>query len=152
VISTSVIAALLMGVAPRAAATTITGTATGTFGNTNYHQTLIGHEGGDSIYNVTFTNPYSGDLTGSASDSFVERVHSNGSITVQLGYETCAHCTLAGRTGGYTTVWNYIGSATGKGSVIFTGGFGGLKGLVGGGSYDQTSASGGTYSYSYYLP
>jgi hypothetical protein len=151
-ISMTVIAALLIGFAPRAAGATITGTATGTFVNTNYHQTLIGHEGGDTLYYVTFTNPYSGDITGSAFESFIERVHSNGSTTVQLANETCDHCTVAGRTGGYTAVWNYIGSTTGKGSFIFTAGFGGLKGLVGGGSYDQTTASSGTYSYSYYLP
>jgi hypothetical protein len=170
VVSTTLIAALLVGVAPRAAVTsgigTVTGTfvntsmpqaligtATGTFVNTNFHQTLIGHEGGDEIDYVTFTNPYSGTLTGSAVETLVQRVHKDGSVTVQLATETCARCTLAGRAGGYSAVWYYIGGSTsGKGSFIFTEGFGGLKGLVGGGRFDQLTASSGSYSYTYYLP
>jgi hypothetical protein len=151
------VAVLLVG-APRAAAAPIFGTATGTFVITSAQQTPIGRHGGDTYYYQTFTLVYSGDLTGTTTNSDVYIVHSDGSATTQLGSESCAQCTLAGRTGGFTAVWNFIGSATqGSTTLIFTRGLGALHGLVGGGSVPQTGVTSGglpsgTYSFTYELP
>jgi hypothetical protein len=153
--SLAVVAALLVGFAPRAAAASISGTATGTGTTTNFQQRLIGRVGGDTYYYQTFTVVYSGDITGTASDTVITIVHSDETETAQEGSEICASCTVAGRTGGYAAEWNFIGSATtgaGGGAFIWTRGSGGLRGLVGGGTYYSPPSGVATFSYSYYLP
>jgi hypothetical protein len=142
---------VLVGFAPRADASAITGTATGTVTVTNVQQTVIGHHGGDTYYYETFTATYNGGLSGTTLNWDVYIRHSNGVLTTQVGYQSCASCTIGGRTGGYTAEWNFLGSDTnGITDLIITRGFGGLTGLVGGGIFLSNAT--GSYTMTYELP
>jgi hypothetical protein len=134
------------------------GTAKGTWAITTADQTLVSEVGGDSTYYQTFTLVYSGALKGTTYNWGYETQHKDGTWAIAEDYETCSNCTLAGRTGSFDSVWNYVGSTV-KATVtmFFTCGRGGLTGLVAGGVVLQTamSKSGlpiGTYTYTYELP
>jgi hypothetical protein len=152
----AVVATLLIGFAPHAAASTPV-TATGAFGYSLVSQTLIRTAGTNTVFYATVASvPYSGDLTGPATDTEIDIVHSDGSFTTH-GTEVCiAGCMLGGRTGGYTSVYEFTGSnwyTNGgypyQGHLTFTGGTGGLAGLHGGGTFGGTLAIPSFYTYTY---
>jgi hypothetical protein len=152
--SVAVMAVLLVGVAHPAAASTPV-TATGTFEVSLVSSTLIRTAGANTFFYALVGNvPYFGDLTGTATDTETDIVHSDGSY-VASGTEVCTSCTLGGRIGGYTSVYAYTGSnyfTTGvpiQGHLTFTGGTGGLAGLHGGGAFGGTAGAPGFYSYNY---
>jgi hypothetical protein len=157
VLSIILIVASLVSLAPRADAATISGTATGTWVIPSQQTTFIGNFGGNAYYYQTFNLILKGDLSGTTSDTDIEVVHSDGSVTGP-GTMTCASCTLAGRTGGFTAVWYF--RSFGDIPLVFTRGTGGLRFLTGGGNgCSPASSCGGnpngsaygSYSYSYDL-
>jgi Protein of unknown function (DUF3224) len=91
---------------------------------------------------------YTGDLNGIAAATDTILVHSNGSVGGH-GTESCATCTLDGRTGSFTAAFTFRGSgAQFTGHETFTSASGGLAGLHGGGTFAGTPL-GDTYSYNY---
>ncbi len=158
VLSIIVIVASLVGFTPRADAATKMGMAKGTWAITSADQTLVSQGGGDSTYYQTFTLVYSGDLKGTTYNWGYETQHKDGTWAIAEDYEVCSDCTLAGHTGSFDSVWNYIGNTV-KATVtmFFTCGRGGLTGLVAGGVTIQNAVSKsglpiGTYAYTYELP
>lgn len=122
--------------------------AAGNFTWANVSDTTLGAAAGDTYITETGSYTYKGALSGVAFDTDAIVAHHDGSLSGQ-GTETCASCTINGRTGSYTalTAWTTKGGVT-TGTQIFTHGGGGLKGLRGGGSFTQGKTS-GSYSYSY---
>jgi hypothetical protein len=158
VLSIAVIVTFLVGFAPRADAATKMGTAKGTWAITSADQSLVSKVGGDTTYYQTFTLVYSGDLKGTTYNWGYETQHKDGTWAIAEDYETCSNCTLAGRTGSFDSVWNYVGhTVQATVTMYFTCGRGGLTGLVAGGVAIQNALakSGfpiGTYTYTYELP
>jgi hypothetical protein len=128
-------------------------TATGTFGF-NLISSTSRTVGNTFIYSLVATVPYSGGLTGTATDRETDIVNSNGSF-VGFGTEVCTSCTLGGGTGGYTAVYALAGlnyfttSLPFEGYLTFTSGTGGLAGLHGGGTFAGNASNPAFYSYNY---
>ena len=93
---------------------------------------------------------YAGDVTGPALDTDDFVVHANGTFQGQ-GVETCASCTIGGRTGSYVAEFNFVGNGDDyTGRLTILDGAGGLSGLRGGGFFAGTeSGTGGTYDYQF---
>jgi hypothetical protein len=136
-------------------------TTTGTFGFVPITSTLIRTVGDISIFSSRYQTPYFGttplDLTGPAINTETDIVHSDGSFD-NHGTEVCTPCTLGGRAGGFTAVYEFTGSnwyTNGgypyQGHLTFTGGSGGLAGLHGGGTFGGTITNPGFYAYSYWF-
>ena len=151
--SSSVVAASAVLAGPAAAHPPATGTYTDSggsgfsfIGDTNGVNYYVSPPGG--------TTAYSGGLTGDATGSATLGVFPDGSV-VGSGVEVCDLCTIGGRTGGYTAVESFTiapGSTLINGHERFVGGFGGLAGLRGGGTFQRDeNSSTGTYSYSYHF-
>jgi hypothetical protein len=101
---------------------------------------------GDSI-------AYTGGLVGAATDTYTSRVVFGNDSGGAHGTEVCDSCTIGGRTGSYTAVFNFTeppGFGPFTGTETFTSGAGGLAGLHGGGSFQGTGTV-NTYSYSYHF-
>jgi hypothetical protein len=125
--------------------------ATGTFTLVNLASrttTLEKTVDGNSFSAVSNETPsYSGGLTGVAVDNYELIVHPDGSLNGQ-GTETCETCTIGGRTGSYTAVFAFQGTAAGVvGRLTFQSATGGLVGLHGGGTFQGTSS--GTYAFDF---
>jgi hypothetical protein len=101
---------------------------------------------------------YAGNLKGTTYNWGYETQHKDGTWAIAEDYETCSDCTLAGRTGSFDSVWNYVGyTVKATVTMFFTCGRGGLTGLVAGGVVIQNAVSKsglptGTYAYTYELP
>jgi hypothetical protein len=141
ILSIATLLVCLMSIAPRADAAALSGTATGTWVIPSTQTTFIGNFDGNAYYYQTWKLIYSGDLSGTTTNTGIEVVHPDGSVTGP-GTETCGSCTLDGRTGGFTAVF-YFDLANNMTSIpfIFTRGFGGLRGLTGGGNGCTPSSS-----------
>ncbi|HEY7295757.1 MAG TPA: hypothetical protein VH916_11995 [Dehalococcoidia bacterium] len=128
--------------------------ATGTWNLVSHTQTLIGTAGGNQFFQVVESPAYVGGLTGTAVDTYILIVHSDGSLNGH-GVETCDGCTIGGRTGDYTATFSFSAAGSQQHSrLTFQGGTGGLTGLHGGGSFvvtHTTPTTGGTYSYAYHF-
>jgi hypothetical protein len=150
----ALVAALVAGVAHPAAASTKV-TATGSFG-LNLLSITVTSAGQNTLADLVGQIPYSGDLSGLSDNTESDVAHSDGSYHGH-GTNSCTACTLGGRAGGFTAVYEITGSnyfttqAPFQGHLTFTGGTGGLAGLHGGGTF-QGDASGNTsYSYTYFF-
>lgn len=124
------------------------GTAVGALTFLSDTQTPIGHAGDNLFLHEVASISYTGGLKGIADATDTLVVHSDGTVS-GYGTETCQSCTIGGRTGSFTAVFAFHGSATGiTGTEIFVRGTGGLAGLHGGGPF-QGGPAGNTYSYDY---
>jgi hypothetical protein len=147
--SAAVLITLLAGGAyPAAASTSVT--ATGTFTSMSDTLTPLGTAGGDTYYDEVLPLAYKGALTGIAIDMDTLVMHKNGSLNAQ-GTETCASCTIGGKTGAFVATWWLAGTTTTyAGTLLFTRATGGLAGLHGGGTF-QGTGSAQTYAYTYWF-
>ena len=157
-VSAAVIAAMVVGFARPVRASTLY-TTTGTFGFVPITSTLIRTIGDISIFYSVYQTPYNGalpvDLSGPATNTETDVVHSDGSVSAH-GVEVCSPCTLGGRSGSFTAVYEFTGSnwyTNGgypyQGHLTFVHGTGGLAGLHGGGIFGGTITNPGFYAYSY---
>ncbi|HLZ69974.1 MAG TPA: DUF3224 domain-containing protein [Dehalococcoidia bacterium] len=125
-------------------------TAAGTWSLLFRTRTLIGTADGNQFFDVVESPAYVGGLTGIAVDTYRLVVHADGSLNAQ-GIETCAGCTIGGRTGDYTATFSFSAAGSRLNSrLTFQSGSGGLAGLHGGGSFQVTHTTpvvGGTYAY-----
>ena len=128
-------------------------TATGTFTTQVVSFNVFRETNGVAFVHEVDTDTYTGGLVGAATDTYTSRaVFANGSQTGD-GTEVCNSCTIGGRTGGYTAVFNFTIPAGGgnfTGTETFISGTGGLAGLHGGGSFQGDGIT-NTYSYSYHF-
>jgi hypothetical protein len=123
-------------------------TATGTLSIATDTFTTIRIAGGNSFFAEVATGAYSGDLTGPYIDIDTFVLHKDGSFDAH-GTEVCTACTIGGRTGSFTSAFEYSGSgAQFEGHLTFTGGTGELAGLRGEGTF-QGDGIDNTYSYRY---
>jgi len=123
-------------------------TATGAFTFLSDTRTPIRQVDGNLFIHEVASISYTGGLTGIADADDIVVVHSDGSVT-GYGTETCHSCTIGGRTGSFTAVFAFHGSATGiTGRETFVTASGELAGLHGGGPF-QGGPAGNTYSYDY---
>jgi hypothetical protein len=125
--------------------------ASGTFSGTDTLTPVRTTASGTTFYSDFLVGQYSGDLSGSFTDTGTFVTRADGSF-FGYGTEVCTDCTLAGRVGDFTATYNLQGTATGTpshggtgGHLTFTSASDGLAGLHGQGAF--TGA--GTYSYSY---
>jgi hypothetical protein len=138
--------ALLAGVAGPAHASY--GHASGTFSFISDDFQFRGAIGDDLVFSEVAVISYDGDLTGVATDTDVFILHPDGSYFAR-GAEMCELCTLAGRSGSYSSTFTFSGTGSDyRGVLAFTRGTGGLAGLHGGGQF-QGDDSGNMYSYAY---
>jgi len=103
----------------------------------SHTQTLVRTADGNLTFDAEDTVAFTGGITGTVTDTYVFTAHPDGSITGH-GTETCAVCTIGGRTGGYTEVFGFSATANfatfeGHFTVISAGG--GLSGLRGTGTF-----------------
>ena len=148
-------AGMLGGVAPAAVASPpAAGTATGSYTVQILDQTDFHTAGGNLFFNEVAELNYNGGLTGIASDTLSWVVHSDGSFNAHAT-EVCDSCTIGGRTGGYTAVFEFTGSGDEFGIPDFTTleghqtvirATGGLAGLHSQGTFNLD-----TYSYNYHF-
>jgi hypothetical protein len=139
---------LVGGVHPAAASTPVR--ATGTFTNLSDTLTPLGTAGDDTYYDEVLPLSYKGDLTGIAIDTDILVMHKDGSLHAQ-GTETCASCTIGGKTGAFVATWWLAGTTTAyAGTLLVTRATGGLAGLHAGGAFKGT-ATGQTYAYTYWF-
>jgi hypothetical protein len=99
------------------------------------------------------TDTYTGGLVGAATDTYSSRAVFGNDSGGGHGTEVCDSCTIGGRTGSYTAVFNFTvppGFGPFTGTETFISGTGGLAGLHGGGSF-QSNGTVNTYSYSYHF-
>jgi hypothetical protein len=160
-LSAALVAAMVVGFAHPAAASTPV-TTTGTFGYVPIASTLIRTAGGTSLFYSRYEIPYYGtlpvDLSGPSTNTETDIVHSDGSFLAH-GTEVCtSSCTLGGREGGFTAVYEFTGSnwyANGgypyQGHLTFIEGTGGMAGLHGGGTFGGTITNPGFYAYTYWF-
>jgi len=148
--SLSVVGALAGLALPAAASPSAT--ATGNF-TTQVVSFDVHETGGVAFAHEVDIDTYTGSLVGAATDTYTSRtVFANGSGGGH-GTEVCNACTIGGRTGGYTAVFNFTIPAGGgnfTGTETFISGTGGLAGLHGGGSFQGDGIT-NTYSYSYHF-
>jgi ABC-type Fe3+/spermidine/putrescine transport system ATPase subunit len=141
--------ALFMGAAHPASAT-LPATANGSFAFLSDTVTPMRSADGNLFLGEVASIEYSGGLTGvvTATDTIV--VHGDGSLNGH-GTETCTSCTIGGRTGSFTAVFEFTG-ANGQfqGTYTFSAGAGGLTGLHGQGAFQGNFAS-NDYSYDYHF-
>lgn len=107
---------------------------------------LIRTAGGTSMFAAVDTLSFTGGILGMPTDTYTYMVLPDGSITGH-GTETCSACTIGGRTGSYTQVFNFTATAdfaTFEGHFAFVNAGGGLAGLHGHGTFQgfATSATG----------
>jgi hypothetical protein len=128
-------------------------TATGTFTTQVVSFDVFRETNGVAFVHEVDTDTYTGGLVGAATDTYTSRaLFANGSGGGH-GTEVCNACTIGGRTGGYSAVFNFTIPAGGgnfTGTETFISGTGGLAGLHGGGSF-QGNGTVNTYSYSYHF-
>ena len=146
VVCSAAIAALLPGLAPTVLATEPTrGQATGVVPFANHTQSLVRTSDGNATFTAVDLLTLSGDISGQATDTYTFTIHPNGSITGH-GIETCSACTIAGRTGGYSQVFNFTATpnfATFQGRFAFTTATGDLVGLHGEGTFEGSAGATG---------
>jgi hypothetical protein len=150
----AVLGALVVGFGPPAQAS-IPMTATGTFGFNLISLTLVRTVGTTSVYSEVADVPYSGGLSGTATDRETDIVNNKNGSWAGVGTEVCTSCTLGGRAGGYTAIYtdagsNYFTTALPyQGYLIITGGTSGLAGMHGGGMFGGNASNPAFYSYNY---
>lgn len=105
---------------------------------------------GNTTFAIEDSFVWMGGISGTATDTATVTVHSNGLLTSH-GVETCAACTIGGRTGSYTAVFTLTSDATATqiftGQITFISATGGLAGLQDGGTFPQAM----TLSFSYHF-
>jgi hypothetical protein len=154
VFSAAVLITLLVGGAHSATASTKV-TATGSFG-LNLLSITVTAAGQNTLDDLVGQIPYSGDLSGLSDNTESDVAHSDGSYLGQ-GTNSCTSCTLGGRVGGFTAVYQITGSnyfttlSPFQGHLTFTGGTGGLAGLHGGGTFQGDALGNTSYSYTYFF-
>jgi hypothetical protein len=125
--------------------------ATGTFTTLSDLLTPFRIADGNIFPDEVLSLAYAGDLTGMATDTDTLVVHSDGSYEGH-GTEVGTSVTLGGRTGGFTAAFVFRGSGVPySGTLIFTGGTGGLAGLHGEGTFQGDAFGNQTYSYRYWF-
>jgi hypothetical protein len=146
----AVVLALSLGGAPSVGATSPT-QATATYSTLlSVTQTPVRTADGTTTFAIVDSFVWMGGISGTAVDTATVTVHRNG-LATSHGVETCASCTIGGRTGSFTAVFTLTSDATG--TQIYTGRFtfisatGGLAGLHGGGTFPQAM----TLSFSYHF-
>jgi hypothetical protein len=157
-IGIAVLAAVLVGFVPRAAAAPIAGTATGAWyiPAASVQTTTIGSYGGNTYQYQTATIILTGAISGTTIDTDINIINNSTGAFSGPGTMDCANCTLAGQTGGFTAVW-YVTASGAKIPLTFTLGIGGLHGLTGGGIFfsgpgsTSNGSAYGTYSLNYQL-
>jgi|tagenome__1003787_1003787.scaffolds.fasta_scaffold20989667_8 hypothetical protein len=142
----------LAGFAASPAAANPPKVATGTSSLLSDEFTPIRNAGANGFFREHSSQSYAGDLVGVASDDDVFVAH--GDYFHAHGIETCTHCMIGGRAGGFTAVFSYKGvsDATGftyTGHLTFLRGTGGLSGLHGQGTFSGNETGTNHYSYSY---
>jgi hypothetical protein len=103
----------------------------------NHTQTLLRTADGNLFFSAVDKVAYTGGVVGAPVDTYTFTVHPDGSITGQ-GIKTCTLCTIGGRTGGYTEVFNFTATpnfATFTGRFAVLSATGGLAGLQGEGTF-----------------
>jgi len=143
--------AAALGVGSSGAARADGQVASGTWKLVNHTQTLIKTVGGDQYFSVVESPAYVGGLIGTAVDTYILIVHSDGSLE-GAGNEVCNGCAIGGRMGNFTAVFRFSASATGaqRSRFVISGGSGGLAGIEGtGGTFTATAPGAGTYAYGY---
>ena len=148
----AVFVAVLFGLASRAGAGSPPVTASGAYQipAATDDVTFVKAAGGNIFLHEVAPLDYTGDISGSALDVDNFVLHPDGTLQ-GAGRESCAACTIAGRTGSYVAQFMFAGSGdnyTGNLWIISSGG--GLVGLHGGGFFAGTeSGTGGTYTYQF---
>jgi hypothetical protein len=142
--------AALISLALPASATAKPGEASGSYASAAPTDTVVRVAGTNVFIHEVADLTYSGGVSGGAHDDDVFVFHADGTYEGQ-GQETCASCTIGGKTGSFLAVFNFKGSGDSfTGNLWFVSSGGGLSGLHGGGTFAGTlSGSGGTYSYQY---
>ena len=139
-------AGLLLALVPTAWASEPTrAQATGVVPFANHTQSLVRTADSNTTFSAVDLVTFTGALSGQATDTYTFTVHPDGSVTGH-GVETCSACTIAGRTGGYTQVFNFTATpnfATFEGHFTFTSATGGLAGLQGEGTFQGTTGATG---------
>jgi uncharacterized protein DUF3224 len=124
------------------------GTATGAFTFLGDTRRPIAQTDGSRFFHEVATISYTGGLTGIVRATDLLFIHKDGSVSGD-GIETCEACTIGGRTGSFSAVFTFHGTATGIiGTEEFVSAGGGLTGLHGGGAFDA-GPPGNAYSYDY---
>jgi hypothetical protein len=140
-VSLAVMALLLVFPLAAWASTPIHTMASGTL--LSHTQNLIRSADGNLTFSAVDIVTFSGGITGTATDTYTFTVHPDGSITGH-GVETCAACTIGGRTGGYTENFSFTATAnfaTFAGEFAILSGSGGLSGLRGEGTFQGAGFS-----------
>ncbi len=109
----------------------------------SHTQTPIRSADGNLTFSAVDVVAFTGSVTGTATDTYTLTVHPDGSITGH-GIETCAACTIGGRTGSYTENFSFTATAnfaTFAGQFAITSGSGGLDGLHGEGTFQGAGFS-----------
>jgi Protein of unknown function (DUF3224) len=140
-VSTAALAVLFVLPLVALASSPIHATASGTL--LSHTQTPIRSADGNLTFSAVDIVVFSGDIAGTATDTYTFTVHPDGSITGH-GTETCAACTIGGRTGGYTEAFNFTATAnfaSFAGRFAVLSGTGGLAGLRGEGTFQGAGFS-----------
>jgi hypothetical protein len=147
--SLSVVCALAGLAVPAAASPPAT--ATGTFTSQELSFDVVRDLNNVLFFHEVDSIGYTGGLVGVATDTYTARGVFGNDTGGAHGTEVCDSCTIGGRTGGYTAVFNFTGFGSEfAGTETFISGTGGLAGLHGGGSF-QGDGTVNTYSYSYHF-
>ncbi len=125
-------------------------TATGTFMVLSEDFAFVRAADGNIFLAGSLSIRYAGGLTGPATDTESFVIYKDGTFRGH-GIEVCSSCTIGGRTGGFTAVFEFSGGpefTEFTGRLTFIRGTGGLAGLHGGGTFQGTGGV-NTYAYSY---
>jgi hypothetical protein len=128
-------------------------TATGTFTRQNLSSVVVRDLNNVVFFHNVDSITYTGGLVGVATDTYTARGVFGNDTGGAHGTEVCDLCTIGGRTGSYTAVFNFKeprGFGPISGTETFISGTGGLVGLHGSGSF-QSNGTVNTYSYSYHF-
>jgi hypothetical protein len=128
-------------------------TATGTFTSQELSSDVVRDLNNVFFFREVDLVTYTGGLAGAATDTYTARAVFGNDTGGAHGTEVCDSCTIGGRTGSYTAVFNFTeppGFGSFSGTETFTSAAGGLAGLRGGGSF-QSNGTVDTYSYSYHF-
>lgn len=151
VLSAAAVMAVFAGFSLPGAAS-LPATATGTFTILSEDFTFVRAADGNSFFAGSLSILYAGGLTGPATDTESFVVYRDGTFRGH-GIEVCSSCTIGGRTGGFTAVFEFSGGpdfTEFAGRLTLIRGTGGLAGLHGGGTFQGTGGV-NTYSYRYHL-
>jgi hypothetical protein len=148
--ASAVVALAVLLVAAHSASASPAVTAEGSFAFLSDTVTPVRASDGNIFLDEVASIAYSGDLTGvvTATDTIV--AHGDGTLSGH-GTETCASCTIGGRSGSFTAVFVFSG-ANGhfSGTYTFTAASGGLTSLHGQGTFEGNFVN-NSYAYDYHF-